>query len=94
MDGAVTGSVNELLRNGIAGVFILALGIAVVILWRANVALTNQIAKLQEERLADVRQCTTALTNATAAMTKSADAMQGVQTAFSSLVTELQARRR
>lgn len=91
---AATGSVTELLRYGIGGVFILALIVACVVLWRTNVALTNQIAKLQEDRIADVRLCTSALVNAAGSMTASADAVKGVQAAITSLVAELQRRGR
>lgn len=88
------GSITELLRYGIAGVFIIVLIVACITLWRNNVALTNQIAKLQEDRIADVRLCTSALVNAAGSMTASAEAVKGVQAAIQNLVTELQRRGR
>lgn len=86
---AATGSLTELLRYGIAGVFIIVLIVACIVLWRNNVALTNQIAKLQEDRIADVRLCTSALVNAAGAMTSSAEGMKSVN---ATLQTEFQRR--
>lgn len=74
------GSVTELLRYGIAGVFIIVLLFACWTLWRNNVALTNQIAKLQEDRIADVRLCTNALVNAAGSMTANAEGLKSVNT--------------
>ncbi len=94
MEAATTGSITELLKFGIAGVFIIVLLFACWTLWRTNVGLTNQIAKLQEDRIADVRLCTSALVNAAGAMTASAESAKGIQATLTNLVTELQRRGR
>lgn len=86
---ATVGSITELLKFGIAGVFIIVLLIMVYTLWKTNVALTNQIAKLQEDRIADVRLCTSALVNAAGAMTSSAESLKAVQ---QTLAAEFQRR--
>lgn len=86
---AAVGSVTELLRYGIAGVFIIVLLFMVYTLWKENKSLTNQLAKAQEDRIADVRLCTSALVNAAGAMTASAEGLRGVQT---TLTNEFQRR--
>lgn len=75
---AAVGSVTELLRWGIGGVFIIVSLFANWTLWRANVGLTNQIAKLQEDRIADVRLCTSALVNTAGAVTANAEGLKSV----------------
>lgn len=77
---AAVGSVTELLRWGIGGVFIIVSLFANWTLWRNNVSLTNQIAKLQEDRIADVRLCTNALVNAAGSMTANAEGLKSVNT--------------
>jgi hypothetical protein len=91
---ATVGSITELLRYGIAGVFIIVLLFACWTLWRTNIALTNQIAKIQEERISDVRKQTEAFVTNAASLDKSTTQLANVQNAFTSLVTELQSRRR
>ena len=86
---ATVGSITELLKFGIAGVFIIVLLVMVYALWKTNLGLTNQIAKLQEDRIADVRLCTSALVNAAGSMTTSTEAVKGLQ---STLAQEFQRR--
>ena|SRR5580765_5593135 len=95
----------KLLEHGIPGIFILVLLYECWTLWRANIALTNQIARLQEafaaqlakvqeERIADVKSQTTAFVNNTNALERSTTTLAQLQTSFTSVVAELQARRR
>jgi hypothetical protein len=93
MDATLAASIAELVKMGLAGIVIIGLCITVYTLWKTNLALTNQIAKLQEDRIADVRLCTSALVNAAGSMTASADATKAVQAAITNLVNELQLRR-
>ncbi len=83
---ATVGSITELLKFGIAGVFIIVLIIAVVVLYKSK-------EKQAEERLTDMRKCTEALVGAALSMGKSAEEVAEIRTVLTSLVAELQARR-
>jgi hypothetical protein len=93
MDPA-SATVAELLKLGVPGVVIIGMAVALSVLWKTNVALTNQLAALQEARLADVRKCTEALLTAAQAMEKQSDTMSGIQTTLTNLMAEWASRRR
>lgn len=100
--------VAELLKNGVLGLAVLALGLVVKVLWSDNRALVKErqdvIERLQAQRVADAQavtaqllktneQCVTALTNVTNAMEAQVDAMGELKGAFKELSEDIRQRR-
>lgn len=91
---AARDSTEIILQYGIGGVFLLTSMAVNVLLWRTNVGLTNQLAKLQEARLADVKEVTTTLVKASESIQGNTEGLKGVQTALTNFTTVLEPRRR
>jgi nitrous oxidase accessory protein NosD len=89
-----TSAAQELLKLGVPGAVIIFLGLTVYALWRKLGEKDATISALQEARLADVRKCTEALTNASVAMSSAAETNAELQETLRLIAAEYQARRR
>jgi uncharacterized protein HemX len=98
----------ELLKNGVLGIAVLALGIAVWTLWKSNTDIQAARLKdhqdLQAQRVRDAQavteqllktnsECVTALTNVTSAMEAQREAMTELKGAFRDLADEVRTGR-